>query len=348
MLLYTSRSAAAFVAATVLIAGCSGPASNANAPAPQLPQSQAVSARPAHPTGAPWTRVGLGVPARGALRRPTGTVLVSETFANATTAKNTWFWKDNACLTAGTPSTPKGSIPACGANAPQDPPGGGALQLTVGSFYNEGFVGYHKPLPTANGLDVQYSLYAFNGSSPGADGSLVWFSAPGHPSVPGQEGGQLGYLIQKKGKTTGLKDAYLGVGFDEYGNFSVVVPGGPGFVPETVAIAGAESTGYHYLGGVTDGSGQPASLPFNLDDPAQPTRPSIAPTIDIQLTQAGQLSVAIDIHDGEGLVTYYSANIVGVAGQPAVPSSLYVGFTATTGGLYNTHQINNVTISTLQ
>ena len=208
-----------------------------------------------------------------------------------------------------------------------------------------GLAGWHKALPTDRGLEFQFTLYAFDGTTPGADGTLLFLTTK-RTTKPAGAGGALGYVDGKRNK--GLPNAYLGIGFDYYGNFSAYLPGGPGFIPETVAIGGAESIGYHYLGGVTNGSGIPSSLPFDLDQPTEPTRPANAPTIDVSLTSAGLVEVAIDIHDGNGPQTYVSETIVGVDGQPALPAEVYAGFISSTGGSYNTQQINDLTISTLE
>ena len=336
------------VAALALVSGCAG--SGTTTPAGgsgPLAQSAQRGTRPmVLASGAPRARVGVASAKRSRIVRGSPTVLVSESFAGTSTKG--WYAKDDACLTAGTASTPKGSIPECGANAPQDQPGDGVLELTTPNYSQIGMAGWHKALPTANGLDIQFTLYSFQGSTPGADGTLVYFTdgSLDHPGRPAGTGGSLGYINGSRHQ--GLANAYLGVGFDEFGNFSGFLPGGPGFVPETVALGGAASIGYTYLGGVTNSEGQPASLPFDLDDPASQTRPTNAPTIDVSLTSAGLLEVAIDIHDGNGPVTYLSETIVGVNGQPAVPATVYVGFISSTGGSYNRHQIGGLTISTLE
>jgi hypothetical protein len=251
-------------------------------------------------------------------------------------------------LTAGTPSEPKGSIPACGVNAPQDPPGQGALELTTPTSNTQGLAGYHKALPTANGLQIVFDYYSFDGS--GADGSLVYLAdgslpRPKRPGASNDCGGCLGYV--PSGRKHGLSGAYLGVGLDEYGDFGRFLPGGPGQIGQTIYLGGAQSIGYEYLGGVVNGLGQQASLPFDLDFPGDQSRPTPL-TFYISITAAGLVEVAIDIHDGNGPVTYVSENIVGVAGQPAVPATVYVGFIGSCGSADDRHQVNDLTISTLQ
>jgi hypothetical protein len=70
-------------------------------------------------------------------------------------------------------------------------------------------------------------------------------------------------------------------------------------------------------------------------------------TIDVVLAPSGLVEVALDRHDGQGFVTYLSESIVGVAGQPPVPATVFVGFIGSTGGLHDRHEITDLTISTL-
>src|SRR5580704_1416454 len=334
------------VAAVALLAACAGAPSAT--PSGARAASAQTTVRSGYPapiaSDAPTVRVGVGVPQVRRLTQRSGKVLVSETFAGSSTPPYVWFSYDPACLTAGTSKTPKTSIPACGPLAPLDPPGSGALQLTQPMPNTTGLVGWREPLPTNNGLDVQFTLYVFDGSNPAADGSLLFFTDAKKPvpDKPAGTGGCLGYFSNPndcygRGTKRELPGAYLGVGFDERGEYSNFLPGGPGFVPETVALGGARSTGYHYLGGVTDKSGQPASLPFDLNSKSS-TRPTNAPTVDVALSSSGLLEVSIDIHDGQGFVTYLSEKIVGVQGQPALPPNVYVGFIGSCGLNDDRHQ----------
>jgi hypothetical protein len=125
----------------------------------------------------------------------------------------------------------------------------------------------------------------------------------------------------------------IGVALDQFGNFSSPTQGrvgGPGQIAPTIAARGAASINWAYLGGALNSSGVAASLPFAIDAPTAITRPATAPTIVATLTAAGVLTVA------------------GVAGEPAVPASVYFGFTSSTGGSYSVHQINGLTIAALQ
>lgn len=279
--------------------------------------------------------------------------LAGDAFSESFTQPSAWEAIGSACLTAGNGATPPSSIPACGAKANVDANGQGTLQLTQPTTYQSGMVATEAPLSTANGLSITFTDYAFNGSTPGADGIVLFLSDASKPlpTALGAIGGSLGYANGTVNGTTnaGLANAYVGIAFDEYGNFSTATEGrnggGTATVPETVAVRGAASSGYQYIGGYTNASGTPVSLPFSLDQPAATARPANAPTISAVLLPSGQLTVSIDRHDGNGFVPYYSHVIAGVNGQPAVPASVYVGFTGSTGGLDDRHQIGGFSIA---
>jgi hypothetical protein len=341
---------AMFVAAAIMISGCSAQR--------QAPGESSGGTLPA--------AVRMSVPApratgeRGALVRPSeamrrtpdpdasGIVIASETFQNESTLPNAWFYTSGACLTAAA-TPPPSSIPACGSNAPKDPAGEGALQLTTPTSYATTIVGWNAPLSTAQGLDVVFTSYSFNGV--GGDGTLLFFTdgSKPPPTSPGYSGGCLAYLGNITNYCPGppLANGYLGVGLDDFGDYARFL-GANGIeqIPDTVDLGGALSQKFPYLGGVDNASGQPVSLPFSIDDPSSPNRNYKAPTFDVSISHKGLVQVAIDIHDGNGFVQYISKNIVGVNGQPNVPNTVYVGFAGSNGSAYERRQIDDVVIST--
>jgi hypothetical protein len=227
------------------------------------------------------------------------------------------------------------------------------LQLTPPSGYLVSLVGYSQTFSTAHGLRIKWNLYSFDGD--GSDGTLLWmtYGDKPEPLAPAGTGGHLGYTdgtvaTMQPGRSQGMAHAWVGIGFDEHGNFSAFLPGGPGVVPNTVAIGGAARIGYHYLTGVETASGQPASLPFPLEQPSSQTRPTVPVSVEVTLGSSGLLNVSFDIHDGNGYVNYLSKNIVGIASQPRVPRKVWIGFNGSNGGNYERHQIDDVRISTLR
>jgi FtsP/CotA-like multicopper oxidase with cupredoxin domain len=326
------------------LAGTAAPAA-AGASSPQERAPLSASRAVARPAAA-----SSKLAAQAAAGAQTGSTLFSEGFSAAQTVAHAWTSSSGVCLTAGTAGTPASSIPACGAAAPQDPIGQGAVQLTAATGGQSAFLLANVPIPTANGLQITFTDYSFNGTTPGADGLALFMTdaSKAAPAGPGQFGGSLGYANENG--QPGLANAYLGLGFDEYGNFSNPTQGrngGPGAIPETIAVRGSAASNYVYLGGALNAKDVAASLPFSFDQPTLTTRPLNAPTMRVVLTPAGVLTVSIDHHDGNGFVIYYSQSIAAVAGQGPVPANVYLGFTASTGGNYNRHQIGSFSVTTL-
>ena len=292
----------------------------------------------------------VGRPAARTAAAPAGATLLGDGFSEQSTPAGAWLPVGSACLTAGTSGTPSTSIPACFANAPQDPNGQGALQLTTGAQNQSGMVVATAPVPTANGLQITFTDYSFNGSTPGADGMTLFLTDASQPmpTAIGALGGSLGYANGQNGGAGGIAGGYLGIALDEYGNYSNPTEGrngGPGAIPETIAVRGAASSGYQYVGGALGAQGQAASLPFSFDTPAAAARPANAPVVRALLLPSGLLTVSIDHGDGNGFVAYYSQTVVGVNGQPAVPANVFVGLTASTGGSFNRHQITGFSVA---
>src|SRR5208337_2295031 len=114
-----------------------------------------------------------------------------------------------------------------------DPAGSGWLRLTDNEGNQTGYAYNTTPFDLSQGLLVQFDYATWGGT--GADGYSVYlFDAgvvnpgPG-PFNIGAFGGSLGYA-QKTG-IAGISGGYMGIGVDEYGNFSNPTEGrylGPG------------------------------------------------------------------------------------------------------------------------
>src|SRR5690606_29224682 len=82
---------------------------------------------------------------------------------------------------------------------------------------------------------------------------------------PGSFGGPLGYGTKGTADTIGFAGGWLGIGIDEYGNFSAEGgPGGPGRRSDSVALRGSGSgtDGYAYIagtGGLSPGIDAPST-----------------------------------------------------------------------------------------
>lgn len=139
------------------------------------------------------------------------------TFAGSTAAN--WVLPSNtpnnhACLTAALPS---GSpIPGC-TSPSQDVSGSGVLRLTSNANSQVGGVWNSYTWDLQSPLDIAFTTYQYHTSNGfPADGigfglAVADPANPSPPTVTGGLGGSLGYI--------GLPNAYMGVGFDVYGNF---------------------------------------------------------------------------------------------------------------------------------
>ncbi|AUH71510.1 Ig-like domain-containing protein [Legionella sainthelensi] len=246
---------------------------------------------------------------------------------------------DQACLTAGDNT---GSIPACqanteGAGTPDgltpDQDGNGVLRLTTTdpTFQGSGII-ESTPVPTSQGLSLEFQVFSYSDDiASGADGisfMIINADAGSPPSALGCVGAGLGY-----GR---ISHGYVGIGLDEYGNFSKepVCSSGTPNNPNNIGIRGATTsdpnTSNPYILGnnPTISMWQRESLRTNVT----------ALDYRITFTSAGVISVFLN-----GTPYLAGVNVVPGAGTP--PEMLYFGFAASTGTHYNIHEIRNFAIS---
>jgi len=287
------------------------------------------------------------------------TVLFSETFANPTVNNPASFTNgvsgtsDRPCLTAATPvvtqPTTTAGIPPCpttttNANTLPDPAGSGTLRISSDAGNQAGFVLFNQTIPSGEGLVISFDFFTYSGD--GADGLSFFLTdaASGVPTTAGAFGGSLGYADRTG--ISGVKGGYVGIGFDEFGNYSNSNEGrtgGPGFIQDGVAIRGSQDNNYSYLTGTN-------TLPQGIDNPAANNRnaPGVRRTARITLTPDNFISVDIDFKDGQGFVNVIPPYDLRTApNQVPIPANFYFGFAASTGGLNNIHEIQNLGISTI-
>lgn len=193
----------------------------------------------------------------------------------------------------------------------------------------------------SNYVQVQFSFNAYGGN--GADGVAVVFSDASVAPQPGSFGGPLGYGTKGSADTTGFAGGWLGVGLDEYGNFSN--EGGPGSVgarQDSVAIrgSGAGTSGYRYLAGTA------ANLNPGIDISGTTPGPGHIYRITLDSTVRGKTMVRVERKVGSGNFTTLisSFDVRGSTGQVATPNDFYLSLTGSTGSAYNIHELDNLQI----
>ncbi|MEG4462667.1 DUF4347 domain-containing protein, partial [Microcoleus sp. D3_18cC1] len=305
--------------------------------------------------------------------------LAAEEFKN-TTVIGPWIYgvgnptTANPGLTAGSTPNTSGVIPALGTG---DTPGSGTLRLTSNAFGQSAFVIYNNPISATEGLRITFDFFAYNrgttpssgdGSLLGADGiSFFLIDGTATPTEAGGFGGSLGYAQNTNSNSPGIVGGYLGVGLDEFGNYSSTIAGKQGGrippnnetdqLPDAVGLRGRASTipteNYKFLGSslLTNSL---TGVSIGIDNKDTSIRAEAKRTVQITLfptTSAtpNRLTVALDLDRkgtfdaGETLIDI--PNLADVNG--AVPRTFKFGFAASTGGNTNIHEVNNVIVQSI-
>jgi fibronectin-binding autotransporter adhesin len=227
-----------------------------------------------------------------------------------------------------------------------DPVGSGWLQLTSSAGNEATYAVDTNSFASSNAtITATFNYAAFNGS--GADGITFFLANAAVPFAVGAYGGSLGYAQKTAAggggaDISGMAGGYLGIGVDEFGNYSNPTEGrigGTGFEPNAIAVRGPGSglTGYDYLGGT-------GTLANALSYPGQTSRPTGAQTttIEMVLTATNQLTVYVSFGGG-AFIPEFTADLSGYAR----PNDLIMGFTGSTGGSTDIHQVQDVKLTSV-
>jgi len=202
-----------------------------------------------------------------------------------------------------------------------------------------------REIPGADNLVIlEFDYFAYGGS--GADGLAIVLSDSAITPQPGSFGGSLGYAQRDNGDP-GFAGGWLGIGLDEFGNFSNPTEGrqgGPGSRADAVAIRGAYQGNYRYLRGTN-------TLSPGIDQAGtNPTAQRYRITVDSRL--AGQAIVSVE-RDTSGSGNNFQTliapfNALAEPGQPAVPENFLLSLTGSTGGSTNIHELGNIELCALK
>jgi len=217
------------------------------------------------------------------------------------------------------------------------------LRLTDASINVTTAAHLQKLFPGAgNKIVVEFDYFASSGT--GADGAALIFSDASITPQSGAYGGSLGYA-QKTG-INGFAGGWLGIGIDEYGNFSNPTEGrsgGPGFRADSVAVrgSGSSTTGYVYHAGTgtltpgVDQAGAAHRYRISID---HSNNSNAFVTVERDTTGSGSNYATI--------IPQYDAKTQ--SGQAAVPTNWLLSLTGSTGSSTNIHEIDNLKVCTTQ
>jgi Bacterial lectin len=262
-----------------------------------------------------------------------GDQLYQQTFGGGSVPQANWIAGGSACLTAGTSAAATG-IPACPAGE-RDAAGQGVLRLSANKYNQTGYALYTQPVEADRGLSISFNMYQYDATTkPGADGiSFLLVNGSQSPAKAGAFGGALGYK--------GLAGGYLGIGFDEFGNYSTRAIWGNGTEqkqPNSIVVRGAQSAGYPTIRRIT------ASR--RLANDAATSRNAARRHVVITISTSGAVTVKVDY--GSGMVTEVSnLNLNDTQGQPTLPATVKFGFAGSTGNNTDIHEVSDLTISAL-
>ena len=251
-----------------------------------------------------------------------------------------------------------------------DPNGEGWLRLTNAATYQKGYMYILQSFPTDLGVLADFEYKAWRSSNDGyngADGFSVFLFNGNVTEAEfklGGFGGSLGYATYNNpAGTTGLSGGYIGVGFDEYGNFARASEnrnGGTNVeVPNSVVLRGPTSATYNLSNpyfahtALGDRTGTLAQIrnrneiDYNTITPTRPTDNQFYRRFQLEVKRVGadyQVNVKWR-KQGETTFTEIITHTINSATYP-LPPTLKVGFAGATGGGYNFHEIRNILLTT--
>lgn len=252
-----------------------------------------------------------------------------------------------------------------------DPNGEGWLRLTEATGNQKGFMYVLQQFPTGLGVIADFEYLAWRNiddiTYAGADGFSVFLfdaSVTDQNFKLGGYGGSLGYATYSNpANTTGLSGGYLGIGFDEYGNYSRAAEqrngGTAGLNPNSIVLRGPTNSTFTnsnvYLTKLDlgDRSGTEGDIrkrdeiDYNTTTLTRPLPGTFYRRVQVSITKPANDYVINIKWRKQNQTTFtdlltYNMNST----TYPIPANLKLGFAASTGGGFNFHEIRNILLTT--
>ncbi|WP_316831662.1 gliding motility-associated C-terminal domain-containing protein [Pedobacter aquatilis] len=243
----------------------------------------------------------------------------------------------------------------------------GYLRLTKDVGDQRGYAYIDKAFPSTLGvlLDFEYKTWHANVTD-GADGIVVFLFDGAVTQTDfrlGGSGAGLGYAPRGDQSLQGLKGAYLGIGIDEYGNFSsnygtvggvsdraaTTVSGGLARRINSITLRGRESDAYRLL--ATTNPTSSSQIQYTTQVASRPNDATFYRRVQVEIKPnvSGKYDIIVRwaTEPGGVLTQQFSYSLVDQSGiSYTPPATLKLGFTSATGGSYNNHEIRNLSVTT--
>ncbi|MXV53308.1 DUF11 domain-containing protein [Pedobacter sp. HMF7647] len=235
----------------------------------------------------------------------------------------------------------------------EDPYNEGWLRLTSDQPNQVGYLTVDQSFPSSLGVFIDFEYITWRSQGPAAaDGFSIFLYDPTvTPFQIGAFGGGLGYSqktdINSGNFIPGLSGGFIGLGIDEFGNYSSTYEQktggiGGGFYPSTIGLRGNQASNYNYLGGTNTLTPTINYLPLTSVRPAS-TAYYRRIQLSIEKINATQYQITAFWKTSE---TGAFTKLFGPVNVDNPPPVLKLGFAGSTGGGVDYHEIRNLIVTT--
>jgi gliding motility-associated-like protein len=244
--------------------------------------------------------------------------------------------------------------------------GAGVLRLTNNQTNQRGFVYLDVPFPSTYGLKAEFEYFSYGSNNQGDGFAAFLFDGDTPVFNAGGFGGSLGYA--PRNQEPGLSNAYLGIGFDEYGGFGTSQEGRTGAfatldqngrAPDAIVLRGPSIQGYPFVVGRRTNEVGPAKNGLNPGDQFTISSGGLGTTRVTDRNKPGYRKVFLELQpnlNGPGFFLKLRTEVTTEPNKPRIvtifdgayqfvaPKNLKIGFASSTGGSTNFHEIRNLIV----